>query len=196
MKKKVAILASGGGSNLQALLDAMKDPAYPAQAVLVFSDKAGAGALKRAEAAGVPTAHLDPKDFPGREAFDQAVAGLIREVGADLVCFAGYLRIITKALVQPFAGRILNVHPALLPDFGGPGMYGIHVHEAVIRSGVKKSGATVHWVTEGVDAGPILMQEEIPVLPGDDPESLAARVLELEHRLYPKALEKACRIQG
>src|SRR3954462_6218370 len=156
-KKKVAILASGGGSNLQALLDAMDDPAYPAQAVLVFSDKAVAKALDRARTTGIKGAHLDPAAYEGRETFDRAVAALVVEARADLVCLAGYMRILSKPFIDAFPHRILNVHPALLPAFGGPGMYGHHVHEAVIKSGAIRSGATVHWVTEGVDAGPIVL---------------------------------------
>ncbi len=192
MKKRVAFLASGGGSNFQALLQAMAGPEYPAEPVLLFSDKPASGCVEKARAAGVPVALLDPGAFPDRESFDRAAADLIRAARPDLLCLAGYMRILTPAFVAAFRGRMLNIHPALLPDFGGPGMYGHRVHEAVIRAGVPRSGATVHWVTEGVDAGPILDRFEVPVLPGDTAGTLAARVLEAEHRLYPRALRKAC----
>jgi phosphoribosylglycinamide formyltransferase-1 len=193
VKKKVAILASGGGSNLQALLDAMKEPGYPAEAVLVFSDKAQARALDRAREAGIPAAHLDPKAYADRESYDRAVVKLLQDAGVDLICLAGYMRILSPAFIQAFPHRILNVHPALLPAFGGEGMYGHHVHEAVVKDGARERGATVHWVTEGVDAGPVLLQEAIPLLPGETSASLAARVLQVEHRLYPRALKLACR---
>jgi phosphoribosylglycinamide formyltransferase-1 len=191
-KKRVAVFASGGGSNLQALLDAAAAPDYPARIVLVFSDKEGARALARGIAAGAAVAHLDPKAFPDRGAFDEAAGELVEGAGADLICLAGYMRILTPAFVRRFAGRIMNIHPALLPRFGGPGMYGHHVHEAVLAAGVAESGATVHWVDEGVDTGRIILQARVPVLPGDTPETLAARVLEQEHRVYPEALARVC----
>jgi phosphoribosylglycinamide formyltransferase-1 len=192
VKKRVAVLASGGGSNLQALMEAMEAPDYPAECVLVFSNKAEAKALERARVMGIETAHLDAKAFASREVYDQAAAELIKRSAPDYLCLAGYMRILTPGFIQAFRGRILNIHPALLPAFGGEGMYGHHVHEAVIKAGAKKSGATVHWVTEGVDAGPILLQQEVDVLPADTPDTLAARVLEVEHQLYPKALKRAC----
>ncbi len=188
MKKRVAILASGGGSNAQVLLDAMKNPGFPAEAVLVLSNRASAGVLERGQAAGVRSIFLNPAPFPKREDFDAEVLRLLREVRADIVCLAGYMRILTPGLVQAFAGRMLNVHPALLPKFGGPGMYGHHVHEAVLKAGEKESGASVHLVTEGVDEGQVLMQARCPVLPGDTADSLAVRVLEQEHKIYPQAL--------
>ena len=191
-RRKVAIFASGGGSNAQALLDAMKDPLYPAEAVLLFSNKAGAHALERGRRMGVTTLALDPKGYASREEFDQALVSILRNLKVDILCFAGYMRIVTPVLVQAFAGRILNVHPALLPKFGGPGMYGHHVHEAVIQAKEAESGATVHQVTEGVDEGEILSQARVKVLPTDSAESLAARVLEQEHLIYPQALRQFC----
>lgn len=188
LKKRIAIFGSGGGSNAQSLLDAMKDPAYPAEAVLIFSNKADAFILERGKKAGVMTVHLDPKGYASREDFDQALVNLLRELKVDLVCFAGYMRIVTSVLVKAFAGRILNVHPALLPKFGGAGMYGQHVHAAVLKAGEAESGASVHRVTEGVDEGEVVLQARVPVLAGDTVESLAKRVLEQEHLIYPQAL--------
>jgi phosphoribosylglycinamide formyltransferase-1 len=187
-KKRVAIFASGGGSNAQALLDAMREPGFPAEAALVFSNKEDAYALERGKLAQVMTLYLDPKGYATREDFDQALVHVLGELKVDLVCFAGYMRIVTPVLVRAFSGRILNVHPALLPKFGGAGMYGHHVHEAVLKAKEAESGATVHLVSEGVDEGEILLQAKVPVLPGDSVESLAKRVLEQEHRIYPQAL--------
>ncbi len=188
----MAILASGGGSNAQALLEAMAAPGFPAQAVLVFSNRPGAGALGRAAAYGVPVEARDHRAYPTREAFDAEVLGVLRAAGAELLCLAGYTRILTPAFVRAYAGRTLNIHPSLLPKFGGPGMHGLKVHEAVLRAGERESGATVHWVTEEVDAGSVVAQARVPVLPGDDAASLAARVLEAEHALYPRALRAVC----
>src|SRR5206468_3609049 len=127
-----------------------------------------------------------------RETYDRAVVEVLQKAKVDLVCLAGYMRILSPVFIQAFEHRILNIHPALLPAFGGEGMYGHHVHEAVLKAGVVRSGATVHWVTEGVDAGSILLQETVPVVPSDTPETLALRVLNAEHLLYPKALKLAC----
>jgi len=195
-KKRIAIFGSGGGSNAQALLDAMKDPSYPAEAVLIFSNKADAGILQRGKDAGVMSVYLDPKGYATRENFDQALVNMLGELRADLVCLAGYMRIVTPVFVHAFQGRILNVHPSLLPKFGGPGMYGHHVHEAVIQAGEAESGATVHLVTEGVDEGEILLQAKVAVEAGDTPETLAKRVLEQEHRIYPQALRNLCEKLG
>jgi phosphoribosylglycinamide formyltransferase-1 len=194
--KRVAIFASGGGSNAQALLDAMQDDGYPAQAVLLFSNKADAHALERGKALGITTLSLDPKGYAGREDFDAALVSILQGLQVEIICFAGYMRIVTPVLVKAFEGRILNVHPALLPQFGGPGMYGHHVHEAVLKAKASESGATVHLVTEGVDEGAILLQARVPVLPEDTAESLARRVLEQEHRIYPQALRQFCEKLG
>jgi phosphoribosylglycinamide formyltransferase-1 len=191
-KKRVAILASGSGSNLQVLLDAMAAPDYPAEPVLVFSNKAGALALERGRARGVRSVFVNPAAYDSKDGYDARLLELLKEVGAELICLAGYMRILTPRLVQAFHGRILNIHPSLLPKFGGPGMYGQRVHEAVLAAGEKVSGATVHIVDEGVDSGTILLQGQVEVRPGDDVKSLAARVLEQEHRIYPQALRKVC----
>jgi formyltetrahydrofolate-dependent phosphoribosylglycinamide formyltransferase len=186
---RVAVLASGGGTNLQALLDACRGDA-PARVVLVVSNKAAAGALERARKADVPTAVLrDPKD-------PNELTTLLGDHDVDLVVLAGYLKLVPAEVVQAYAGRIINIHPALLPSFGGPGMYGHHVHEAVLASGATVSGPTVHLVTAEYDRGPIIAQWPVPVAPGDTPDSLAARVLTVEHELLPAVVLAAARAGG
>ncbi len=177
---RVAVLASGHGSNLQALLDACAPPGSAARVVLVVSNRPDAGALGRAAASGVPTAVIaaDGQDA-GR------LLELLAEHRVELVVLAGYLKRVPPPVVAAFRGRMLNVHPALLPAFGGPGMYGRRVHEAVLASGERVSGATVHLVDEQYDHGQILAQWPVPVRPGDTAETLAARVLAVEHRLLP-----------
>jgi len=183
---RVAVLVSGGGTNLQVLLDALHDSPI-ARVTRVISNRPGAGALQRARRAGVPTTVLRDAGDPGEL---QAALG-----DAQLVVLAGYLRLVHPSIVARFRGRMINIHPALLPDFGGPGMYGHRVHEAVLASGAKESGATVHFVDEQFDSGAIIAQEKVPIEPGDTPDSLAARVLEAEHRLLPNVvLELARRI--
>lgn len=191
-KKRVAIFASGSGSNLQALLDAMQAPDFPAKAVLILSNKEQSLALERGRKAGVRAVFVDPKASANREAYDLHLVELLREVETEIICLAGYMRILTPVLVNAYAGRILNIHPALLPKFGGPGMYGHHVHEAVIQAGEIESGATVHYVTEGVDEGEVILQASLPVLSGDSADTLAKRILEMEHQIYPQALRKVC----
>ncbi len=183
---RVAVLVSGGGTNLQALLDALHESPI-ARVARVISNRPDAGALARARRAGVPTTVLQNPDDPAEL---QAALG-----DAQLVVLAGYLKLVHAAVVARFRGRMINIHPALLPDFGGPGMYGRRVHEAVLASGVKESGATVHLVDEEFDRGEIIGQEKVRVEPGDTPDALAARVLEAEHRLLPRmVLELARRI--
>ena len=183
---RVAVLVSGGGTNLQVLLDALHDSPI-ARVTRVISNRPAAGALQRARRAGVPTTVLRDAGDPGEL---QAALG-----DAQLVVLAGYLRLVHPSIVARFRGRMINIHPALLPDFGGPGMYGHRVHEAVLASGAKESGATVHFVDEQFDRGAIIAQEKVPIEPGDTPDSLAARVLEAEHRLLPNVvLELARRI--
>ena len=181
---RVGVLASGRGSNLQALLDASARPDYPAQVVLVISDRERAAALDRARAAGVEALFVNPKDFGDRESFDLA---LVRELTArrvGLVCNAGYMRILSPAYCRAFAGRAMNIHPSLLPAFPG-----LHAQRQALEHGAKVAGATVHFVDDGpVDTGPIILQASIPVLPNDSEESLAARILVEEHRLYPEAV--------
>lgn len=183
---RVAVLASGGGTNLRALLDACGADA-PATVALVLSDKRAAGALARAAQAGIPTGVLDdPADAP-------ALLDHLRRHQIDLVVLAGYLKLVPKAVVEALAGRILNIHPALLPAFGGRGMFGLHVHRAVLASGATVSGATVHLVDAEYDRGPIVAQWPVPVAPDDSPESLQQRVLTAEHRLLPAVVFAAAR---
>lgn len=177
---RVAVLASGGGSNLQALLDAAGDTEARFSVVLVLSNRADAGALERAAQAGVPTAVLK---YDGQE--EDRMLSLLGDSRADLVVLAGYLKLVPPAVVSAYSGRMVNIHPALLPAFGGPGMYGRRVHEAVLGSGARVSGPTVHLVDEVFDHGRILAQWPVPVARDDTPETLAARVLEAEHRLLP-----------
>lgn len=193
-KKRIAILASGGGSNAEALLRAMQEPSYPAIPVLIFTNDPMAGVLEKATRYGVPSVILDHKTFASREAYDAAVVTAVQLMKPDLIALAGYMRILTPVFLQAFKGRVLNIHPSLLPKHGGPGMYGHHVHEAVIKAGDTESGPTVHWVTQEVDGGAVILQERVPVLPGDTPETLAARVLDAEHRAYPKALAQVAKL--
>ena len=176
---RVAVLVSGSGSNLQALLDALR-PGGPAHVVQVISSRPGAGALERARKAGVPTTVLADTQDTGE------LLAALRDT--DLAVLAGYLQRIPPAVVARFRLRLINIHPALLPAFGGPGMYGRRVHEAVLASGAPISGATVHYVDEEYDRGPIIAQWPVPVRAGDTPESLAVRVLEVEHRLLPRVV--------
>jgi phosphoribosylglycinamide formyltransferase-1 len=179
----VGVLASGRGSNLQAILDACAQPGFPAAVRVVVSDRERAPALDRARAAGVEALWINPKDFDDREAFDRALAAALEARGVELVCHAGYMRILSPAYVRAFAGRALNVHPSLLPAFPG-----LHAQRQALAHGVKVSGATIHVVDEGVDTGPIVLQAAVPVEPGDTEETLAARILVQEHRLYPEAI--------
>lgn len=181
---KVAALISGRGSNLQALIDAAKQPDYPAEIVAVISNKADAKGLDRAKAAGIKTHVVNHKEFDGRDAFDAALHETIVKSGANFVCLAGFMRLLTPGFVRKWEGKMINIHPSLLPAFKGA-----HAHEDVIKSGVKLSGCTVHFVVPEMDAGPIIMQAAVPVLNGDTAETLAARVLEVEHKTLPAALK-------
>lgn len=180
---RVGVLASGRGSNLQALIDAAREGA-PYEIVAVISNVADAPALDRARRAGIPAHWVDHRGRP-REAFEADLTRRLREARVDLVCLAGFLRILSPWFVSEFRGRILNIHPSLLPAFGGAGLIGMRVHEAVLAAGVRETGCTVHVVDETVDGGPIVAQAIVPVHPGDTPEVLAERVAREEHRLYP-----------
>ena len=187
MPMRVVVCISGRGSNLAALLDALQGDDAPARVVLVVSDRPGAGGLLRASELGIATAVL-------REASDGAEwLGLLDAAQPDLIVLAGFLKLVPAGVVARYRGRIVNVHPALLPGFGGAGMYGARVHRAVLESGVAESGATVHLVDEAYDRGPILARERVAVRPDDTPETLAARVLEAEHRLLPAVVLAAAR---
>jgi len=180
---KVGVLISGRGSNLQSLLDACADPAFPAEIALVISNIADAYGLERAKQAGVETCVISHKDFPSRAEFDQAIDARLRQAGIETVCLAGFMRLLTAEFVAGWKGRMLNIHPSLLPNFKG-----MHTHAQALAAGVKLHGCTVHHVTAELDAGPIVAQAAVPVLEGDDEEALAARVLRAEHQLYPLAL--------
>lgn len=186
-------MASGGGSNLQAILDAWRSGQLAdAEVKLVVSNKEDAKALDRARAAGVSTQFLDPAQFPDRVAYDEELTRHFAQKDINLICLAGYMRILTPVLVQSYPLKIMNIHPALLPAFGGEGMFGHTVHEQVIASGAKFSGCTVHFVDEGTDTGPIILQAAVPVMDQDTPEKLAERILIEEHRLYPRAVSLYC----
>ena len=179
----LGVLASGRGSNLQAILAAIAAGRCPARVAVVVSDRKDAAGLERARVAGVRAVHLDPRAYPDRVAFDDAVARVLAEHVVELVCLAGYMRVLSGEFVRRYRGRILNVHPALLPAFPG-----LHAQRQALEHGVKVAGATVHFVDEGVDTGPIVLQAAVPVLEGDTEATLAARILVEEHRLYPEAI--------
>jgi formyltetrahydrofolate-dependent phosphoribosylglycinamide formyltransferase len=183
-KARVAVLISGRGSNMAALIEAAKDPAYPAEIVLVLSNIADAGGLDIAQAAGIDTAVIAHAPFgKDREAHERMIDARLRQSGVQIVALAGYMRVLTPYLVETWAGRMINIHPSLLPAFPG-----LHTHQRALEAGVAKHGCTVHLVTTGVDEGPILGQAEVDVLPDDDEDRLGARVLEQEHKLYARCL--------
>ena len=185
MKKRVAILISGGGSNMLRLLESMGAD-HPAEPVLVVSNHPDAGGLARAEALGVPTAVVDHRPFHGdRAAFEAALQKTLAAARPDILCLAGFMRILTPGFTRAWAGRMLNIHPSLLPKYPG-----LRTHARALEAGDAEAGCTVHEATEDLDAGPILGQARVPVLPQDTPETLAARVLEQEHRLYPAVLRR------
>jgi len=180
--------ASGRGSNVEALIRSIGALHIPARIVLVISNNSGAGALKIARNADIPTLHISEKQYESHERFTQALLDALSAVHTDLIVLAGYMKKLPSEICRKYPGRILNIHPALLPAFGGKGMYGLYVHEAVIASGAQVSGATVHIVNDEYDRGKIIMQENVPVLHDDTPETLAARVLDAEHRILPRAV--------
>ena len=188
--KRLAFLASGGGSNVQAILDACQGGRLQAEPVLLISNNSDAYALQRAEQAGIQSLHMSQKTCGSFEALDQDMVTCLQENTIDWVILAGYMKKIGPRLLQAYAGRLFNIHPSLLPKFGGQGMYGMNVHKAVIAAGEKESGATIHCVTGEYDQGRILAQAQVAVLDDDTPESLAARVLKEEHRLYAETLQK------
>lgn len=183
-RRRVAILISGRGSNMAALIAAARAPDYPAEIALVLSNKAGVAGLARAEAAGIPTATVESRPFRGdRAAFEAAMEDVFAVHGIELLVTAGFMRILTGDFIRRWAGRMINIHPSLLPAFPG-----LDTHARALAAGVRFHGCTVHLVTEGVDEGPIIIQAAIPVLPGDTEDTLAARVLAEEHRILPAAL--------
>lgn len=185
---RLAVLASGRGSNLQALVDAGEKGAMDGTVTLALSDNPNAYALERAKKHGIPFRVIERKDFASRKAFDDALARAVEESGADLVALAGFMRIISPSFLSRFPGKVINIHPALLPSFPG-----LDAQRQALEYGVKITGCTVHFVDEGVDTGPIIIQSAVPVLPGDTVESLSARILEQEHIIYPQAVTMIAR---
>ena len=194
-RKRVGVLISGRGSNLQALIDACEEPNYPAEIVIVISSVPGAQGLLRAEAAGILATSIDHKTFASREDFDQALCRALDEAKIDILCNAGFMRLHTEGFVEHWRDRHINIHPSLLPAFKG-----LDTHARVLAAGVTITGCTVHFVRNEMDDGPIVAQAAVPVLAGDTADTLAARVLEAEHRLYPHALRLvasgAVRVEG
>jgi phosphoribosylglycinamide formyltransferase-1 len=186
VKRRVGVLISGGGSNMAALIAAAADPAYPAEIVCVLSNRADAGGLAKARAARVPVVGVvDHKDFLDRESFERALQRELTEAGVELVVLAGFMRLLTPWFIERWRDRLINIHPALLPAYKG-----LHTHARALADGVKITGCTVHFVRPEMDVGPIIVQAAVPVLDGDTPETLADRVLECEHRIYPLALAR------
>ena len=180
---RVAILISGRGSNMVALIEAAADPAFPAEIALVLSNRPEAAGLARAAAAGIATKVIDHKAYASREEFEAALDQYLRSMDVEIVALAGFMRVLTAGFIAGWEGRMINIHPSLLPAYKG-----LHTHERVLADGGTEHGCTVHHVTAELDAGPIILQAKVPVMPGDTPESLAARVLKEEHRIYPQAL--------
>ncbi|MGM0506938.1 MAG: phosphoribosylglycinamide formyltransferase [Bacteroidota bacterium] len=188
--KTIVVFASGSGSNFQAVLDAAERGDIPARIVGLVAQREGIGAIDRAHRHGVPVSVLNPARFPDRSLFEKALMEQLDSWSPDLIVLAGYLVKVPSAVIARWNGKIINIHPSLLPDFGGKGFYGSRVHEAVLADGRTESGCTVHLVTEEFDKGPILGQRRVPVQPDDTPETLAARVLKEEHQLLPDVIRK------
>ena len=191
-KVKIGVLVSGGGTNLQAIIDACEGGILKglAEIVVVISSRPDVYALERAQKQGIHSKPINRKNFDNDASFCVALAEELKAHSVEIVCLAGFIHMLSPEFISQFQGKIINIHPALLPKYGGKGMYGHHVHEAVIKASEKESGATVHWVDEHYDHGKIIVQKKVPVLPGDNWESLAKRVLEAEHEIYPKAILK------
>lgn len=187
-RRRVGILISGRGSNMTALIEATKDPSYPAEIVLVLANRPDAGGLERAAAAGIATLAINHKAYPDRQPFEEAVDAALREHGVEIVCLAGFMRVLTPWFISRWHGRLINIHPSLLPAHRG-----LHTHRRALEDGVSRHGATVHFVVPELDAGPLIAQGSVPVLPNDSEDTLAARVLVEEHRLYPEALARVAR---
>ena len=194
MPKRIAVLVSGGGTNLQALIDAQaRGEIVNGEIVLVISSTPSAYALERADKAGIPSCVVARKEYPSNQAMTVALVDKLKEARIDLVVLAGFMVILTGEMVQAYPNAILNVHPALIPSFAGPGCYGLHVHEKALEYGVKLTGATVHFVSEECDGGPIVSQKAVEVLPDDTPEVLQRRVMEqCEWQLLPQAVSLFC----
>lgn len=184
MKLKIAVLVSGSGTNLQAIIDAIEAGLIDAELGLVISNNPEAHALTRCKEHNIPFAVHDHKDYRTKDAFEAAIAGDITKSGARLICLAGFMRILSPKFIKRFGGRIINIHPALLPSFPG-----LHAQRQALEHGAKVSGCTVHFVDEGVDSGPIILQSKVPVIPDDTEETLSARILKEEHKIYPRAIQ-------
>lgn len=180
----IGVLISGSGTNLQSIIDAIETKKLDAKIAVVLSNKADAFGLERAKNHGIPTEVLDHKTYPSREAYDQAVVHLLRQRGVELVVLAGFMRLLSPEFIKAYSNRIMNIHPALLPSFPG-----LHVQKKAVEHGVRFAGCTVHFVNEECDEGPIIIQAVVPVFPDDSEESLAARILHQEHRIYPRAIQ-------
>ncbi|NHM28275.1 phosphoribosylglycinamide formyltransferase [Desulfofundulus sp. TPOSR] len=184
MKKlRLGVLASGRGSNLQAILDAIDEGRLAAEVVVVISDNGEAKALERARLHSIPAIHINPAQFPDKHTYEEVIVDTLKKHQVELVCLAGYMRLVGRVMLESFPNRIMNIHPALLPAFPG-----LHAQQRALEYGVRYSGCTVHFVDEGMDTGPIILQAVVPVLPDDTPETLADRILEQEHRIYPEAI--------
>lgn len=194
-QKRVVVFISGGGSNMVSLADACAEPGFPAEIVAVISDKPTAGGLAKAEARGIKTFVFERKAYPGKAEHEAAILDALADINPDIICLAGYMRLISGDFIRPYEGRILNIHPSLLPLFPG-----LHTHQRAIDAGMKIAGCSVHFVTEGMDEGPIVAQAAVPVISDDTADSLAGRVLTVEHKLYPMTLkllaESKVRMEG
>ena len=184
IRKKTGVLISGGGSNLQAIIDASRHPDYPAEVCVVISNREDAYGLNRAREHDVPAHIINHKDFKTREAFDDAMQDMLERHNTEIVCLAGFMRLLSPKFVAHWQGRLLNIHPSLLPAFKGA-----HAVRDALAAGVKETGCTVHMVTDELDSGPVLLQAEVPVLPDDTEETLHFRIHEAEHKIYPEALK-------
>jgi phosphoribosylglycinamide formyltransferase-1 len=182
-RKRVVVFISGGGSNMLALAKAASEPGFPAEIIGVVSDKADAGGLARAAALGIPPFSFVRKDYDSKDAHEAAILSALESLSPDIICLAGYMRLLSAAFIKRYEGRIINIHPSLLPLFPG-----LHTHQRAIDAGMTEAGCTVHFVTEGMDEGPVILRATVPVVAGDAADTLAARVLVEEHRIYPAAL--------
>lgn len=190
--KRLAVMVSGGGTDLQSVIDGVQSGKIPAEIAVVISSKPGVYALERAKKAGIPGVVICKKDYADEQAFFDANLGALWEYGAEGVVLAGYLSILGRQMIEAYPNKIINIHPSLIPSFCGKGYYGLRVHQAVLDYGAKVSGATVHFVDEGADTGPIILQQAVSVLPEDTAESLQQRILEVEHEILPEAVALFC----
>ncbi|MGI6485341.1 MAG: phosphoribosylglycinamide formyltransferase [Tepidanaerobacteraceae bacterium] len=188
-KVRLGVLVSGGGTNLQAIIDSIQSGYLPASIEVVLSNREDSYALQRAASNGIPNCAVLPKDFKTVQEYDEELISILKKFSVNLVILAGFVRVLSPVFVRAYPNRIMNIHPSLIPSFCGKGYYGLRVHKEVIRYGVKITGATVHFVDEGTDTGPIILQRAVSVEDHDTPETLAARVLKEEHRIYPEAIK-------